>query len=359
MAVQNEGGIKAFTASGALAAWRRVQLVASSGTEVEYAGADEEFIGVTQAPAADGESVAVRLRGMSGTFKVEAAGAITAGAAIYGASSGRIDDTASGQAIGTDLTATAAAGGIAEVTFDALAVSSVGGSVGLLSRYALIERFLRAPKLNADIQNAAEATRMIANSDFEVLGTNMTSALSVGDVGGGVLLTTAGADGDGAIILPHLDANQSIWTKCVWPTDKSLEWECLITTGSAGQIGNAIIWAGLKLTNTDVIITDADQVFFRYENGVNGGKFQCTTSNTGVDDTDDSGVAVAAATSYHLQIIVDGDRDVKMLINGALVATPTGLKTGINLIPYIAIEADGAAEAKILMARYQALSRLY
>jgi len=352
MSQQNDSGYKSFTATSAITAWHRVQLTSGSGTAVEHAGADEEFIGVAQHSADAGDQVTVKLRGVAGTFKVAAAGAVTVGATIYGAADGEVDDTASGAPIGTALEAAAAGDEIIEVVFNELAKSSFGDAMGLVDRYSLVERFQRSPVLNADVA-------VSENVDFELLGTNAATANSVQDAGGGVLLTTAGADGDGMIILPHLDTNQSAWATTDWLTNKELEFECRIKTGSAAQIGNCIIWAGLKLTNTDVAATDNDQAYFRYENGVNSGKFQCIASASGTDDTNDSGVTVAAATSYRLRISVGSDLVPKFYINDALVSTNDALTTAVALIPYIAVEADGAAEAKILYVRYLALSRKY
>ena len=88
------------------------------------------------------------------------------------------------------------------------------------------------PGLNADILSTTEATREIADPYFEVLGTNMTSALCTFNAEGGVTLTTAGADADQAILAPHLDANQSAWTSHTWGTDRETYWECLFDTGA-------------------------------------------------------------------------------------------------------------------------------
>jgi len=327
-------------------------LTSGSGTAVEHAGATEAFVGVAQNDAAAGENVTVRLRGMSGSNIVIAAGAFSAGATLYGAAAGKVDDTAAGQAIGTALTAATGDAEQIECVFDALATSTIGDAMNLHDRYTLVERFQQSPVLNTDIA-------VSENLDFELLGTNAATANSVGDAGGGVSITTAGADGDGMFILPHLDTNQTSWEATDWLTNKELEWEAMIRTGSAAQIGNAIIWAGLKLTNTDVIATDDDQAFFRYENGVNSGKFQFTSSASGTDDTDDTGVTVAAATNYHLRIAVGADLIPKAYINDVLVATGAALTTGIALIPYICIEADGAAEAKVLYVRWTGLSRKY
>lgn len=57
----------------------------------------------------------------------------------------------------------------------------------------------------------------IANKDFSVIGTNMTTALctfvpnAVGSVGGGINIQTAGADADQAILLPSLTTGMTAW----------------------------------------------------------------------------------------------------------------------------------------------------
>lgn len=212
------------------------------------------------------------------------------------------------------------------------------------------------PSLNADIQNAAEGTRMIADPDFEVLGTNASSDDVTFYAEGGIKMETDGADHDQVILLPHLDANQSAWTQVTWGSDKQTEWECHIKTGSA--ITNTVIWAGLKLTNTSVTATDADQAFFRYQNGVNSGNWQAVDSVGGTDHETDAGVTVAANTEYHLRIAIDSSRLAKFYINGVLVKTSVALTTEKDFIPYIGIQGEGAAEAKHLYVFGQSISRV-
>lgn len=224
-------------------------------------------------------------------------------------------------------------------------------------RLVLVERFLRKPGINADIQNAAEATREIANPDFEVLGTNGSSDDVTFDAEGGIKIETDGADGDEVIILPHLDANQSIWQQTTWGTDQQTRWECMLKTGS--NITNAIIWAGLKLTNTEVTATDADQAFFRYEDDVNSGKWQAINSIGGTDVTANTGLAVAVSTVYHLAIEIDAARKARFYINGLLVSTSAALTNATDLIPYVGVAADGAAAAKNVTVRWIKCSRLY
>lgn len=212
------------------------------------------------------------------------------------------------------------------------------------------------PGLNADITNGAEATRMIADPNFELLGTNASSDDSTFYAEGGLEFTTDGADNDQVIILPHLDANQSAWTQVTWGTDKEIAWECDLSTG--GNIGNAIIWAGLKLTNTPTVATDNDQVFFRYQNGVSGGAWVAHNSIGGTDDSDVSSTTVAINTRYHLKIVVNSSRQAVFFINGAQVGVTAALTDATDLIPYIGVQASGAAEAKTIRVYGQSISRV-
>jgi len=212
------------------------------------------------------------------------------------------------------------------------------------------------PSLNGDIQNAAEATRMIADPDFEVLGTNASSDDVAFYAEGGIKMETDGANHDQVILLPHLDANQSAWTQVTWGSDKQTKWQCHIKTGSA--ITNTVIWAGLKLTNTSVTATDDDQAFFRYQDGINSGKWQAINSIGGTDTSTDAVVTVAADTEYVLQISIDSSRIARFYIDGVLVKTSAALTNAKDLIPYIGIQGEGAAEAKHLYVFGQSISRV-
>jgi len=107
-------GSKAFVAGEALEAYRRVKLIAGSGTQVEYADAGEAFIGFTAAKAALGEMVSVDLKTTGRTFKVEANGAIAVGGNFYGANDGKVSATVSGSIQGRVLEAAASDGEIIE-----------------------------------------------------------------------------------------------------------------------------------------------------------------------------------------------------------------------------------------------------
>jgi len=101
-------GSKAFVAGEDLEAWRRVKLSAGSGSQVEYADAGEDFIGVTAAKASQNEQITVDLKTRGRTFKMVAADAIAEGGDFYGAADGKISATITGSIQGKVLEASAA-----------------------------------------------------------------------------------------------------------------------------------------------------------------------------------------------------------------------------------------------------------
>tara|TARA_A100001015_G_C14998878_1_gene717456 strand:- start:425 stop:1309 length:885 start_codon:yes stop_codon:yes gene_type:complete len=261
-------------------------------------------------------------------------------------------------------------------------------------RYYLEEYFKRRPALNsvlatnfdnADATNVSNTTirtaEKVANKDFEVLGTNMTSALSTFDTDrAGIKIETAGADQDQAIIAPHLDTNQTAWSGIKWGTENQVQWECSITTGP--DIADVKIWAGLKLTNDQLIVTDDDQAYFKFQTDADNSEafttyttlhFVHSISNT--DYISDLGITVAADTNYHLKIIIDSNRKISAFVNGVQYSltstagstggTTTGkgftqsaaLSDDIDFIPYIGVEA-GAASAKHIIVHYEKMSRI-
>ena len=95
MSQQNESQFKTFTAGEALGAFLRVKF---DGTNVVYADAGEDYDGITQEAVASGAPVTCRLKNGTGTVKVVAAEASAAGATLYGADHGKVQDTSSGSA---------------------------------------------------------------------------------------------------------------------------------------------------------------------------------------------------------------------------------------------------------------------
>jgi len=245
----------------------------------------------------------------------------------------------------------------------------------------------------------AGSTGVGKNTNFEVLGTNMTTALATRSATvAAVTLTTAGADQDQAIALPHLDAGQTAWTGVKWGTENQVSWEGLVRTSSA--IDNQKIWAGLKLTNDQLPETDADQAYFYFATDATNGQdlsdftpWYFIHSTNGTDYLTNTGLTVAADTNYHFKISIDSDRKPSIFINGVQYSATTdaqgsalsgsteatgttqatiaanysatnantqkgaALKNDIDLIPYIGIEA-GDGNAAAVNVCYSTISRL-
>lgn len=274
--------------------------------------------------------------------------------------------------------------------FQSVAKNSTTGQIQVTSlhsnsdkdtrRYYLDEWFNQRPAINADIDQAytVEVARA-ANRDFEALGTNMTTALVTFDSDrAGIVITTAGADQDQSILAPHLDTNQTSWTGVKWGTENSVIWECAV---SSNAIDNQKWWAGLKLTNDQLIATDANQAFFKFQtDATNSEAFTDFTllhfvhSIGGTDYISALPITIAANTVYRLKIEIDSDRKASIFVNGIQYnVTSTAGSTGgtavtsgttksaaltndVDFIPYIGIEA-GAAAAEALDVHYQAISR--
>lgn len=260
-----------------------------------------------------------------------------------------------------------------------------------LRRYALQEYFKQKPALNAVIglpgsdttspTAAALAAYTIANKDFEVLGTNMTTALATfSATRAGITITTAGADQDQAIVCPHLDTNQTTWSTTKWGTENQVTWEATISTGAS--IADVKIWAGLKLTNDQLVATDADQAFFKFQtDATNSEAFTDYTllhfvhSIGGTDYISALPITVAASTTYQLKIEIDSARKLSIFVDGIQydITTTAGSTGGtavvqgtlksaamtndVDLIPYIGVEA-GAAAAKAIDIHYEGISRV-
>jgi len=212
-------------------------------------------------------------------------------------------------------------------------------SVDGFDRYTLEENYNLRPQLNATIDQVftVEAARA-ASKDFEILGTNAADAdITFASTVGGVQLATAGADNDQVIVLPHLDTDATAWAGVLWGTENQTIWECIVLTDTA--VATTLLWAGLKLTNTPTIATDADQVFFRYDTDVPDTNWQVISSIGGTDTTTDSGVVVAASTVYYFRIEIDSNRQATCFINDVAVFTTAALTDNVDFIPYVGIQA--------------------
>ena len=242
------------------------------------------------------------------------------------------------------------------------------------------EWFLQRPGLNANIDQVStvEVQRAL-NRNWEALGTNVTTALvTFASTSAGVLATTAGADQDQAILTPHLDTAATAWAGCKWGTENEVHFETSIMLPA---IDNQKVWAGLKLTNDQLVATDDDQIYFKFQTDATNSeaftdftKWHFVHSIGGTDYISQLPITVAANTPYHLKITIDSDRKASIFVNGVQYnvtttsgstggtavttgTTPsTALTDDIDLIPYVGIEA-GAAAAEAVNCHYVCCSR--
>lgn len=211
--------------------------------------------------------------------------------------------------------------------------------------------------INTDIDQVytTEVARNVS-TDFELLGTNaVTTCSTYSATDAAMLLTTTAADNDQVILLPHLDSEYSPWTGVLWGTENQIIWECAIKTPAS--VATILFWAGLKLTNTPTIITDDDQVFFRYSTDDSDAGWVIESSIGGTDTAKASGVTCAASTVYRFRIEIDSDRKAHCYINDKLVEVTTALTDDIDLIPYIGMQ-NLTGGARILTVYYEKISRM-
>lgn len=237
---------------------------------------------------------------------------------------------------------------------------------GHTERIYLDSNFNKLPQLvgvasppAADTYNTATMLAALqASQDFQVLGTNAVSADVTLNAGGGCTLSTHGAAADSTILLPHLTAGFSSWTKVTWGTDQSVRYEATIRTDlTAASVTNTVIWCGLKLTNTPTIATDDDQIYVLYDSSVDT-NFRAIFSIANVDNnTTSSTVTIAQSTKYHIVIAIDSSRIGRVWINGTLICTTTALTTAVNFIPYIGVKHLTTAASSTLRVLRTSISR--
>lgn len=219
-----------------------------------------------------------------------------------------------------------------------------------LRDYVLFEDFSELPS------SAAGAT---VNKHF-VYGGDGTPILTQ-HTGGGVLLSTrtAGtADNDTARLVPAASSN---WSKTTTP-DLQPVLDIVVKTPAA--VTDMQVYAGWKLTGTNVIATDADQLLFLFDTddtanfgtaGVgtlaHSANWLTVVSVAGNDVAVDTGIPVAAATVYRFTISIDEDRQAHFFIDGepvlssgAVYLSPATTLTGA-LLPQVGVSTRDAGPA--------------
>ena len=151
-------------------------------------------------------------------------------------------------------------------------------------------------------------------------------------------------------------------------------------------IDNQKVWAGLKLTNDQLVATDDDQAFFKFQTDATNSEafsdysyLHFVHSIGGTDYISQLPITVAANTSYHLKIKIDSARKATIYVNGvqynvtstsgstggtAVTAVQPGVQASktaaltndVDFIPYNGIEA-GAGAAEALNTHFVCMSR--
>ncbi len=224
-------------------------------------------------------------------------------------------------------------------------------------RYCLVDYFAKRPQLTGSIDATYDnATARVCHEYFEIVGTSAADAnITFATTIGGLELKTGGTTANQIIVAPHLDADQSPWTSILWGTENQVIWEAVIRTGAS--VASIIVWAGLKLTNDQAIDTDNDQAYFRFDTGETNWEVVYTVA--GASDIElDTGVVVAADTTYYFRIEIDSDRLAHFYINNVRVSVSTALDNDVDLIPYVGVETS-TGSAKIINLISQAISRIH
>lgn len=205
----------------------------------------------------------------------------------------------------------------------------------------LVDRMENLPVLIANATNPGVSTKSILAA-----GTNSANAGATFSTEGGVTLTTTTGSGDQEVIAQTNTYSNYGTVSLI--ADNGLIWEAQVKTGAS--VASAVLWAGLKLTFTSVVATDDDQAFFRYAAATDG--FWHFVNSVGGTDVDTATtVAVAANTTYLLQIRIGTDRKPHYFINGVRVGIGAALTASTALKSFVGVQTATTA-AKALTCRY-------
>jgi len=186
------------------------------------------------------------------------------------------------------------------------------------------------------------------NEHFQHTGTATLIAptFQASPAGGGISITTqtgSPASGDESRLWPLA---QSAWSMNIKPvaTGQRTIFDYNVRVGAS--IAATGIRAGLKLTDTAVIATDADQALFVFDTsdtanfgpaGVGtftaSANWVCMVSIAGDDVAFDTGVPVAANTDYWLNIRLNASGQAEFRINDSLKYTSGVLTATAALLP--------------------------
>ena len=169
----------------------------------------------------------------------------------------------------------------------------------------------------------------------------------------------------------------SAWAAVGFGSENKIEFSTALST--SGNIADAGIWAGLKLTSVGTYATDASQAYFVYGADDTLGAFTTNAnlhfvySIAGVDYITDLGIALTASTVYRLRIVFDENRQISVFVNnvqygltsattaGGVTQTATKTKSlamtnDIDFIPVVGVQTF-TTSSKGIQCGYIKLSR--
>jgi hypothetical protein len=274
---------------------------------------------------------------------------VTAAGSDGGAVTAMIEKVPSGTAIGSGTDVLASALNL-KSTANTNAAGTLHGTAGNL---ALAAGDALAVDFTGTLTAATGVITVVlsvdpANENFMVAGTNATSASVTKAAGGGIVLTTAGADNDQVILQANTLAGM-LRDINLNTADEVGVGVCIETDAS---IANVLIYFGLKLTSALDETTDANQVFIGFDTDDSDTYWQGNYSIAGTDtEVDGASVtdldAMAVSTRYFLEIKIGSDRKARLYVNGVLLTETSALTDDIDLNLYIGLQALEAAAKSI------------
>lgn len=219
---------------------------------------------------------------------------------------------------------------------------------------------------------AVELKRLeIPNNNFTIEGdgaSNNSASYPAGEQAG--INLASSSDTTSVIITPNTNTNQTAWHNVKWGTENQVEWECAFLTTTYLADSDMKIWAGLKLTNTDTITTDNDQIYFLYDSTNLVKSWRIVISINGTDYVSNTPVTVKQSTIYKFRISIDNNRFARVFINDiqynittsegdsgtdvtAGIVPSAQLKNDVDFVPKIGLYGDGT-----LIVCYQKISRV-
>lgn len=250
-------------------------------------------------------------------------------------------------------------------------------------RWYHYENFSGRPIIESDLDltfsaanQAAQRIYTAANKVWKVSGTNMTSALSTFDPGGGIKLTTAGADNDQALLSPATVASAATYVSAIGgssgtstPTSPFLSTKAPLMHAiiELPSVAAVRLVAGFKLTTTPTLATDNDQAFIGFDtaHATIPAKFRVCGSVGGTDydyeakaNSTQALTDVAADTRYVLTVgVLPTSRVPFFALNGQPVGPSIpALTDACGFFPVIGFQAL-TGSAKTIKIRSVLLSR--